>query len=186
MGQAWGLVSIIIPAWWQAQPIVYTKIIKITLGAYNAWKENHTKFYYYVIDDGKRVRLRRTDDQTNASSIVVEFDAREIGEGFKRGCVHIKECEWNPVDGNYQTSQNDWDIGAALYACHTFANKFFNERPGAGRTNCNNFASDLIQCMVRSGPSVGAIQIPDKSVGRLLPWGSQLGMNIQVCGDLSE
>ena len=163
--------------------IVYSKVIEITFDAYDAWKDHRSKFYYYVTDDGKRVCLRQTDDETNALCIVVEFrHAAEIG-GFKRGCVLIKECEWNPVKGNYRTSQNDWNIGTALYACHTFAIVFFNERPGAGRTNCDNFASDLVQCMVRSGPSVNAIQTPNNSIEDLLSWGKQLGMNIQVCGE---
>ena len=167
--------------WWQG-PITYSKIIKITLGAYNAWKEYDRKFYYYVTDGGKRVCLRKTDKE--ASSIVVEFHAREIVERSQISSVLIKECKWNPVDGNYQTSQNNWNIGLALYACHTFAISFFNERPGAGRINCNNFASGLVNCMVRRGPGVDAIQIPGNSIEALVTWGKQLPVNIQVCNSV--
>ena len=103
--------------------------------------------------------------------------------------VQMREYEWDPpqAPGQKRTSRYNWNIATAIYACHSYASKYINDRRESPTyTNRSNFATGLAQAMAEGGPSNLAIQVPDPDIEHFILWGAQLamGVNIHICGSL--
>ena len=157
--------------------IRYCRIIKLSLRAYNAWKDYDDKFDYYLRNNGSQVCICKPDDQK--SCIIVELKV----DGAK--CfVQVRECKWDPPGGQKETSRNTWNLGTVLVTCHTYASSRYNS-PSSAYTDSSNFATGLVQIYMQAPSCV--IQIPSGSdVGHLIPLGKKLGMNLQLCSELAS
>ena len=160
-------------------PIRYCDTIKMSFRAYDAWKRYNNKFEFYFRNNGSEVSLCKTNDPE--SCIVVELKVETDRKCF----VLMRECEWDPPEGQQRTSRYNWNIATAIYACHSYASKYINDRRESPTyTNRSNFATGLVQAMVERGPSNLAIQVPDPDIEHFILWGAQLGVNIHICGSL--
>ena len=156
----------------------YSKVVKISLRAYDAWKNCDNKLDYYWRDNDSQVCLCKTDDQK--SCIVVELKVE--GE-----CcfVQVRKCKWDPPGGQKETSWNNWNLGTVLSACHSYTAKRYTGSPSPSYTNSSNFASGLVVDMFNKGPSDGTMQMPFtySNAEQLMRWGKTMGMNLHVFGE---
>lgn len=78
-----------------------------------------------------------------------------------------------------QNRHESWNLGTALYACHTFASREYSTIRESEITS-RNFAQDLVRYMAQQAPSDQAIRNPMDTVAALMTWSNQLGITMYI------
>lgn len=83
-----------------------------------------------------------------------------------------------PKERHHNRHQN-WNLGTALFACHTFVSRHYSSITKDDITS-KSFAQELVRYMHEKGPSDEAIRNPINTVENLMKWAKQLDINLKV------
>ena len=110
--------------------------------------------------------------QTRRSCIIIELKESGRKEVFVQ-CKKYNSEETPLPEVRRRNQHRNWNLGTALYACHTFLFKRDDIDP-------RSFAKDLVRYMVGKGPSDEAIKNSIDTVPNLMKWSKQLDINMKV------
>ena len=146
--------------------------IQLEFDAYDAWK-NHTGNFEYFFD-GSKLCLCKTEDPED-SCIVIELKIPADKICFVQCKRYHKSLPQTRIPNRHE----NWNLGTALYACHTFASREYSTIKENAITS-RNFARDLVRYMAQQAPSDQAIRNPMDTVAALMKWSNQLGITMYI------
>ena len=159
----------------------YDGSIQIDYDAYDCWKGHDGKFHFYLTDNDSKVCLSKPNDLQNSCIII----GLNVDYGNSKCFVQCRRCRWEPLNGQYLTTEHNWSLGTALYACHIYAINNYNPA-SSSYINGNPFARGLVHSMKDRGASSDAIMNPFTDVPSLMKWAKQLDINVHVVPGLHE
>ena len=158
--------------------VKYTGSMQLEFDAYDAWKDHTGNFEFFPAgNNGSKLCLCKTDDP-EGSCIVIELKVPESNKCFVQ-CKMYNSLRTPLPEERQKNRHPNWNLGTALYACHTFVSRHYSSITKNEITS-RSFAQDLVRYMVEKGPSDKAIKNPINTVENLMKWSKQLDINMSI------
>ena len=158
--------------------VQYTGNIQLEFDAYDIWKDHTGHFQFFFPDDDDRKLCLCKREQPERSCIIIELKVSADDKCFVQCKKYNIQRTQLPRERQQSTHPN-WNLGTALYACHTFATREYSSINRADITS-KKFARELVGYMVNAKPSDDAIKNPIDDVRNLMKWSNQLGITMNV------
>ena len=163
------------------QPVKYNGCIQLEFDAYTTWRDHTGNFeFFFTGQNESKLCLCKTDDP-ESSCIIIELKVPDSEKCFVQ-CKKYNSLETPLPRERHKNSHQSWNLGTALYACHTFAYRNYSSITKKDITS-RSFAKELVRYMVEKGPSNEAIKNPINTVENLMKWSKQLDINMNVVGN---
>ena len=157
--------------------VKYNGSIKLEFDAYEVWKGHTGNFeFFFAGQNDSKLCLCKTDDP-EGSCIVIELKVCGCNECFVQCKKYNRQR--TPLPERQQNTHENWNLGTALYACHTFASRHYSSIP-KNEITTKSFAQELVRYMVGKGPGDQAIQNPIGEVKDLMKWSTQLDIKMNI------